>query len=60
MNNTKSSLSNEDSQTMLVYSDHQEVTSTIIGHKWSLETHIKAVAAIMRATNLVVLKVQIF
>ena len=34
--------------------------NTIIDHKWSLETHIKAIAAIMRATNSTILNEQMF
>ena len=53
-----------DSQTMFVYSDHKKITkisqNTLIDHKWSLETHIKAIAAVMRATNSIILTVQIF
>ena len=34
--------------------------NTIIDHKRSLETHIKAIAAIMRATNSTILNEQMF
>ena len=50
----------KDRQTMFVYSDHKKITkisqNTITDHKRSLETHIKAIAAIIRATNSIILR----
>ena len=40
--------------------DYKILQNTIIDLRWSLETHIKAIAAIMRATNSTILNEQKF